>query len=83
MRTTTLVCQQCGRFFQIPARFVEGRKYCSRECRTVGVAETNRASGAFRGEGNPNWKGGISADKVRYKDRFRARYPAKARHTMP
>lgn len=32
-----------------------------------------------KGENNPNWKGGISAtSKVRYKNNFRERYPAKA-----
>jgi len=30
-------------------------------------------------EHNPNWKGGISKDHVRYKKRFREKYPEKAR----
>jgi len=57
-----------------------GGKYCSRACRNrAGGLQGAAARGGLQGASNPNWRGGVSRDKRRYKDRFRARYPEKAR----
>lgn len=73
------VCAHCGAPFLARARDLKrgGGRVCSRRCASVLGGRARAAN--QRGERNGNWKGGISANKVRYKRLFQQRYPDKAR----
>lgn len=81
-------CNHCGKGFQRLAKHVGGKRspglYCSTSC---GVSASNRArkgtdwnyNSAKFGTENPNWKGGVSKDNMRYKMRFVSKNPEKVR----
>lgn len=77
----TCTCEGCGEEFEAEARFATrpGRgRYCSRPCLYGSQGPAALADGRNAGERNGNWRGGVSKDNVRYKRRFRAKYPVKA-----
>ena len=53
-----LICQQCGQGFTVRASRADKAKFCSLKCR--GAWRTAN----FRGEENPNWKGGERKPKA-------------------
>jgi hypothetical protein len=72
------VCVACSRpFVTLTHQVDRGRgKCCSRRC---SAAHAARVRGGLSGERNPAWKGGISADHMRYKRRFAEKSPEKVR----
>lgn len=75
--TVPCICKICGDPFLAYPRQVVDEKIpcCSRSCKSK---NTMQKRGSQAGEQNPNWKGGISQNKIVYKKKFRARYPEKA-----
>ena len=71
-------CLNCDLSFKVmPCLIKNGHgKYCTARCRNV-VNGRNVSKDIF-GEKNPNWKGGISKDRIRYKKIYQKRYPEKA-----
>lgn len=85
MASLSRVCRNdaCARAFDVPARYVargEGL-YCSRSCASIVKARQWHAAHphAQAGSNNHNFKGWASLNKRVYVDRFRAKYPEKAR----
>ena len=72
-RNPNTTCQRCGApFYTKPSKIKTGRgKYCSRQC----AGKANRGKRDLSGENNPNWKGGVSRDNMRYKRRQMRRFP--------
>lgn len=67
-------CTWCGgKFIQRITDIRTGRaaKYCSRSCQ----AHAQNNGKDFTGPNNPNWKGGISKNKVHYAEIQKQRYP--------
>lgn len=52
-----LRCGACGRIYWIRANHSKFRKYCSRQCQSI--AQRTQ----FKGNRNPNWRGGLSIVK--------------------
>lgn len=77
----TLVCRTCGRNYtrtKRQLRTTSGR-YCSLSCSS---RNPNRVRPKVKmprkfGAENPNWKGGVAKDHMRYKRRFEAKSPEK------
>lgn len=71
------VCRNCERDFVTLAKQIRRGQglFCSLSCHTSNVAK--RTNPLRRGERNPNWKGGVSKDNLRYVKRFRAKSPEK------
>lgn len=69
----TKACENCGAVFELRRGYPQQR-YCGVTCASVAA----RSAGKFRGANNPRWAGGVSADKVRYRERFEERFPGKA-----
>jgi len=66
------------------SRLINRGIYCSRKCKykhqkTIGHLTVHYSGKAAMGKKNPNWKGGVSKEHTRYKARFRAKFPLKAR----
>jgi ribosomal protein L37AE/L43A len=75
--TIARACEHCGTGFQARLDKVKvghGR-YCSAKCQRAACAPPPRTG--QDGENNPNWKGGVSADNMRYRNRQKERYPEK------
>jgi ribosomal protein S27AE len=74
---TIAVCQMCLKEF--PAYSWEIKrgksKYCSYRCSGLAKHVLSPQYGA----NNPNWKGGVSKDNMRYKKRYAAKNPSKIR----
>ena len=72
------VCLICQRpFLTLDWQVRRGRGWCcSRGCSATYAARTR---GRLFGAVNPNWKGGISNDHMRYRNRFVALSPEKVR----
>lgn len=71
----------CGRIFVARATDVKrghGR-FCSRPCASVEKGQLTNLRHSQAGAGNHNFKGWASRNKRVYVDRFRAKYPEKAR----
>jgi hypothetical protein len=68
-------CEECGETFHA-LRYLHRRG----EARFCGIRCASRGKRKPRQDGplNSNWKGGVAKDNVRYKMRFRERYPVKA-----
>lgn len=66
-------CEQCARYFAAPVtEILRGRyRFCSWDCTTQWTV----ATGAQQGENNGNWKGGVSNDNMRYRNRQKERHP--------
>ena len=71
-------CRHCGALFHVPARVAKRENrgvFCGLACNNAAIA--TRRSANQSGEKNPNWKGGVSADHMRYRRRFVAKSPEK------
>lgn len=71
-------CAWCGKVFYARKYSVKGRvrgKFCSREC--LGKHSAHDIHHGMSGEHNPSWKGGVSKDNMRYKNRFQSQNPEK------
>lgn len=83
MASLSRVCQldACGRVFDVPARYVAAGRglYCSRSCANVIKGRRCHELHPQAGPNNHNFKGWASRNKRAYVDRFRAKYPEKAR----
>ena len=51
-KMTILICQECGREYEIKVSSSKGRQFCSRACKYVAVGKR------LYGSNNPCWKGG-------------------------
>jgi hypothetical protein len=74
-------CESCGQSFELTprrARRVGRGRYCTPSCASRERMRARHQSQPHHGEHNPNWKGGISRDNVRYTRRFKAKFPLKA-----
>lgn len=83
--TISRICEQCGeKFVALLKRVTAGRgRFCGRSCHSRCVMRRRHALASQRGDGNPNWKGGISQINTRYTNRFRQANPHKVRaHTI-
>lgn len=49
-----LICQECGKSYEIKRCHSFGSKHCSLKCHNIAIGKRQR------GEKHPNWKGGIS-----------------------
>lgn len=74
------VCRNCEQPFTVLARQARRRNraiFCGRACHSSDIAKRKNANQL--GELNPNWKGGVAKDHMRYALRFRAKSPEKVR----
>jgi hypothetical protein len=85
-RWTTLVCGNCSDSFSRRSKYVknpDGNHFCSISCSTSANNRARKGTGwthkGAAGADNPNWKGGVSKDHMRYKRRFVAKSPEKVR----
>lgn len=71
-------CLTCSiHFLTRKDKLAEGRgKYCSIKCAGAGTSKRQKG---WTGAKNNNWKGGVSKDHMRYRRRFLAKSPHKAR----
>ncbi len=70
-----LICE--SDFKAAPWRVKKGKGlYCSIQC--LAKSQEGKKVKCHKGSKNPNWKGGISKNRVRYKKIFEERYPDKA-----
>jgi hypothetical protein len=82
-KNVQITCQQCGGIgYSRQADIKRGwGKYCSPACAKAAPRPWLKGKPVNRdqsGKNNPNWRGGISQNKVRYRERFQAKYPLKA-----
>lgn len=68
------VCENCGADYRARYDQADASRFCSAKCRCSYAARV-RNSVDQKGENNPNWKGGISTDRVRYTRIQMKRYP--------
>lgn len=74
-------CETCGSTFfprACDTKRGEGR-FCTRRCVGYAQKRLRRAVVDMKGSKNPNFKNWSSKNKIAYKNRFRAKYPEKAR----
>lgn len=79
-------CAECNQEFwtRKRAKNQKGRKmagrFCSRSCASKYHARVNPMEHIGKtGNENANWKGGVSKINIRYTNRFRAKFPEKAK----
>lgn len=79
-------CQRCDSEFVTRLTQVKrgGGRFCSLSCSAQFNNPLRKGTDwnwnrEQRGAANPNWKGGVAKDHMRYKRRFQARFPHKAR----
>lgn len=74
-REISAKCAECGDDFITYAKELNrGRgKFCGLSC----AAKSSEKLEAKSGLENPNWKGGVSLDRYRYKKSFKERHPEK------
>jgi hypothetical protein len=81
--TVPRVCENpaCRRSFAVPRRYARPgqARFCSRSCASVIKYRQTLGLRSQVGASNGNFKGWASRNKRAYVDRFRARYPEKAR----
>lgn len=72
-RTHWFACRGCSRWFSAPVKETNrGRSvFCSIPC----TAAHAKLTGKFAGDRNPSWKGGVSTDNMRYRNRAKAKWP--------
>lgn len=51
------ICEHCGCEYEVEQRLVRISKFCSKQCRY------DHDSKRFKGENNPNYKGGVSPER--------------------
>ena len=73
-------CAECGQhYLAVSWELARGKgRFCSPRCAHVASGRAAHTGRTQRGEANPNWKGGISKIKSRYRRIFRERFPEKA-----
>jgi hypothetical protein len=78
---TERVCEGCGASFVAWRSGVSDQRrgrFCSRACSSTYACHRKHLLFGNRGDRNPNWKGGISKQPVRYTSKFKAANPEKA-----
>lgn len=77
-------CVECNKEFARLAKYCSGGRskglYCSLSCSAKGRNRLRKGVPSGRsqfGADNPNWKGGVSTNHVRYKNRFAEKNPEK------
>jgi len=72
-------CKVCDKAFDVKLSHFKmedkNRETCSNKCSGILQAQKRNQEG----ENNPNWKGGLSEHKMRYKEKQEERYPKKVR----
>jgi hypothetical protein len=74
-------CEHCGGEFEAALYDVQRGKarFCRPACVSADTMRRRHLAKPQLGADNPGWKGGVSRIHVRYTNRFRAKFPEKAR----
>lgn len=74
-------CANCGGDFEAALyEVLRGKaRFCKPSCVSADTMRRRHLAKPQVGADNPAWKGGVSRDHVRYANRFRAKFPEKAR----